>query len=211
MQHIFFCIPIMTSKDIFSSPFFSPPLFFCHHNDVTVMSALIWSFMTLVSLVSYVISVHIYLHNAIGPSLSDSVPCPNIVPIFRQLLHQLVLIGCQFDMIEVQRSRFVPTAHHITDQETEKYVNQNLIHLQDKSVFFRFTYVLGSLIFLRFSSAFSSPMPTWHPRAKRVLERSRRKSWWINRIDRRMHKQWTSEIWDSTDTHFKVSPDIWRL
>ncbi len=29
--------------------------------------------------------------------------------------------------------------------------------------------VLGSLIFFKFSSAFSSPMPTWHPKARRVL------------------------------------------
>lgn len=30
-------------------------------------------------------------------------------------------------------------------------------------------YVLGNLIFLRFSSAFSSPIPTWQPSARRVL------------------------------------------
>lgn len=37
-----------------------------------------------------------------------------------------------------------------------------------KKIFFP-AHVLGSLIFLRFSSAFSSPMPTWQPRASRVL------------------------------------------
>ncbi len=72
---------------------------------------------------------------------------------------------------------------------------------------FGVSYVLGNLIFFRFSSAFSSPMPTWQPKAKRVLGRSR----WINWMDRWMHKQWTLDIWYSTDTHFKVSPDIWRL
>ena len=38
-----------------------------------------------------------------------------------------------------------------------------------KLVLFVNSYVFGSLIFLRFSSAFSSPIPTWQPRASRVL------------------------------------------
>lgn len=126
-----FCIPIMTSKGIvFSATVFLPPQW----RNCDVCSQMVFY--------DRVISVHIiYLHNAVGPSLPDSVPCPNIVPIFRQLLHQLVLIGRQFDMIEVQRSRFVPTAHHITDQETEQYENQNLIYLQDKRVLFFLVYI----------------------------------------------------------------------
>lgn len=60
-----------------------------------------------------------YLHNAVGPTLPHTVSCPHIVPILRQLLHKLVLVGGQFHMAEIQRSWLVPTAHHIAETEKE--------------------------------------------------------------------------------------------
>lgn len=121
-----------------------------------------------------------HLHNTVGPSLPYPVPRPNIMPIFCQLLYQLVLIGRQFDVVEIQGGRLVSATHHVAGGETNKHTrtDRNItklhtasqyIHMDQISFLTRNTYVLGSLIFLRFSSAFSSPMPTWQPRAKRVL------------------------------------------
>ena len=60
---------------------------------------------------------HPYLYYAVGPALSDPVPGPNVVPVLCQFLHQLVLVGCQFDVVEVQRGGLVCVHHHIATQD----------------------------------------------------------------------------------------------
>lgn len=55
-----------------------------------------------------------YLHNTVGPSLTYPVPCPNIMPIFCQFFYKLVLVWCQFNMVEVKGGRLVSIGHHIT-------------------------------------------------------------------------------------------------
>lgn len=112
-----------------------------------------------------------YLHNTVGPSLSYPVPCPNVMPIFCQFFYQLVLVWCQFDMVEVKGGRLVCVAHHIARGQTEAHIQTSRIGDVERlyTQKCQWSYVFGSLIFLRFSSAFSSPIPTWQPNANRVL------------------------------------------
>lgn len=63
-----------------------------------------------------------YLHNTVGPSLSYPVPCPDIVTIFCQFFHKLVLVWCQFDMAEVKGGRLVTIGHHIAKEETKYHI-----------------------------------------------------------------------------------------
>lgn len=109
---------------------------------------------------------HDHLHDAVGPSLSNSVPRPNVMPIFSQFFHQLILVWCQFDVAEVEGGRLVTVGHHVSGGK-QACMNKKRFCILEK--FFFSSYVLGSLIFLRFSSAFSSPIPTWQPKASRVL------------------------------------------
>lgn len=51
-----------------------------------------------------------YLYNAVCPALSHSVTCPYVVSIFSESLHQCVLVRGQFNMVQVQRCRFVAVA-----------------------------------------------------------------------------------------------------
>lgn len=51
----------------------------------------------------------LYLLNAIRPALADTVSCPDIVCILSQFVHHGFLGGGQFDVTQIQRSRFVTT------------------------------------------------------------------------------------------------------
>lgn len=62
-----------------------------------------------------------HLHNAVGPSLSYPVPCPNVMTIFCQFFYKLILVWCQFDMAEVKRGRLVSICHHIAKGQMESY------------------------------------------------------------------------------------------
>lgn len=120
-----------------------------------------------------------YLHYTVGPALSNPVSCPDVVSIFCQSLHQRVLIGGQFDVVQIQRSGFVPTGLHVTDKQefmiSERSTGPNqkteAEGEKNKKNKCHVSHVLGSLVLFRFSSAFSSPIPTWQPRASRVLQR----------------------------------------
>lgn len=111
-----------------------------------------------------------HLHNAVGPSLSYPIPCPHIMPIFCQFLYELVLVWCQSDVAEIQGGRFVCVAHHISRTHTTSFQTKRGDEAGGHTRSIIGTYVFGNLIFLRFSSAFSSPIPTWQPSARRVLE-----------------------------------------
>lgn len=51
-----------------------------------------------------------YLYDAISPALTHSVSSPHVVSVLSESLHQCVLVRGQFNMVEVQRSRFVAIA-----------------------------------------------------------------------------------------------------
>lgn len=103
--------------------------------------------------------------------MSYPVPCPNIMPIFCQFFYKLVLVWCQFHMVEVKGGRLVSIGHHIARGQTmsDSDIQKLYIKRYCTKEISLLSYVLGSLIFLRFSSAFSSPIPTWQPSARRVL------------------------------------------
>lgn len=51
-----------------------------------------------------------YLLDPERPALTDAISGPNIVSVLSQLVHHGFLGGGQFDVTQVQRSRFVATA-----------------------------------------------------------------------------------------------------
>ena len=57
-----------------------------------------------------------YLLDAISPALADTVPCPDVVCILSQFVHHGFLGGSQFDVTQVQRSRFITTRQLIAAQ-----------------------------------------------------------------------------------------------
>lgn len=67
-------------------------------------------------------------------------------------LYPLVITQLQDRQVQIQ----IHTKDHVESQFIQPEISLS-------------PYVFGSLIFLRFSSAFSSPIPTWQPSARRVL------------------------------------------
>lgn len=57
-----------------------------------------------------------YLLDAIGPALVDAVSCPDVVSVLSQFVHHGFLGGGQFDVTQVQRSRFITTGQLIAAQ-----------------------------------------------------------------------------------------------
>ncbi len=57
-----------------------------------------------------------YLLDAIGPALADAVSCPDVVCILSQFVYHGFLGGGQFDVTQVQRSRFITTGQLIAAQ-----------------------------------------------------------------------------------------------
>lgn len=57
-----------------------------------------------------------YLLDAISPALADTVTCPDVVCILSQFVHHGFLGGSQFDVTQVQRSRFITTRQLIAAQ-----------------------------------------------------------------------------------------------
>lgn len=74
------------------------------------------------SVLRYCVTVS-YLLNAIGPALADAIPCPDVVCVLSQSVHHGLLGGRQFDVAQVQRSRFIPAGQLIAariDQNQEE-------------------------------------------------------------------------------------------
>ncbi len=70
-------------------------------------------------------------------------------------------------MVEVQRGWFISTGLHVTNRQCsvirmgpEEPFSQYMSQNENKSIKCVAAHVLGSLVLLRFSSAFSSPIPT---------------------------------------------------
>lgn len=59
-----------------------------------------------------------YLDDAVGPALAHSVSGPHVMPVLRQSLHQGVLVGGEFDVVQIQRGGFVPVTLCVTVGET---------------------------------------------------------------------------------------------
>lgn len=57
-----------------------------------------------------------YLLDAISPALADTVTCPDVVCVLSQFVHHGFLGGSQFDVTQVQRSRFITTRQLIAAQ-----------------------------------------------------------------------------------------------
>lgn len=92
------------------------------------------------------------------------------MPIFRQFFYELVLVRCQSDVAEVEGGGLVCIGHHISRIHTASFQTKRGEEAGWEVQLLVLTYVFGNLILLRFSSAFSSPIPTWQPSARRVLQ-----------------------------------------
>lgn len=57
-----------------------------------------------------------HLLDAVGPALVDAVPGPHVVCVLSQFVNHGLLGGGQFDVVQVQRSRFITTGQLVAAQ-----------------------------------------------------------------------------------------------
>ncbi len=60
-----------------------------------------------------------YLLDAIGPALADAVSGPDVVCILSEFVHHGFLGGGQFDVTQVERSRFITAGQLIAANRVE--------------------------------------------------------------------------------------------